>query len=184
VRDVPTIDEEAAMTTTDTCPAQHQNVPAVFDDHAHAEAAVEALRRLGIADDHLGIAIHEPGAHVYEQDAERETLDAVRRGLLVGVPLGALAGIGLIAVALPGVAAIGIGGALAGVPSGTMAGGFLGGLAGLLAKVRLVDDEERWAEIPLAAGDVLLVVRTHDREQEVCEILERHGGRCVTTDQD
>jgi hypothetical protein len=156
----------------------------VSSDHVHAEAAVDELRRLGIADDHLGVAIHEPGTHIYEQDAEHETLEAVRRGMLVGAPIGALAGIGLIAIALPGVAIIGIGGALAGVPSGTLAGGFLGGLAGLLAKVRLTDDEERWAEIPLAAGEVLVAVRTHDQEDQVTDILQRHGGRCVVIPQD
>lgn len=171
------------MTTTG-CPSQHRNVPAVFPDHAHAEAAVDELRRLGIADDHLGVAIHEPGAHIYEQDTEHETLDAVRHGAMVGVPIGALAGIGLIAVALPGVALIGIGGALAGVPAGALAGGFLGGLAGVLAKVRLADDEERWAEVPLQTGEVLVAVRTHDQEDEVTAILERHGGRCVTSPDD
>jgi len=172
------------MMTTAVCHARHRNIPAVFEEHRHAEAAVAELRALGIADDHLGVAIHEPGEHVYEQDAERETLEAVRRGLMVGGPVGALAGIALIAVALPGVATIGIGGALAGVPSGTLAGGFLGGLAGLLAKVRLVDDEERWAEIPLSAGNVLLAVRTHGREDQVIDLLRRHGGRCVISEED
>ncbi|MCZ7524917.1 MAG: hypothetical protein M5U14_00105 [Acidimicrobiia bacterium] len=158
----------------------HDNLPAVFPDHESAEAAAEELRRIGVADDHLGVAVHEPGQTVvFEEDADHETGLAVERGIAVGVPLGFLAGMAIVALAVPGVGTVGVGGLLAGGAAGGIGGAFAGGFGGVLAKVPLLDEEEHMADIPLGEGEVLLVVRAHGRAEEVREVLERHGGRCV-----
>jgi len=75
---------------------------AVFDDRATAEAAVEDLRRSGLVDIHLGVAVHQPDTYVFEKEAEREMAHGFERGIAIGAPIGAIAGMTVRALTVPG----------------------------------------------------------------------------------
>jgi hypothetical protein len=156
------------------------HVAAVFMNRASAEAAVAELRSLGIADEHLGVAIHEPGQLVYEEDVEHDEAVALEEGVLAGVPLGALAGMGLVALALPGIGAVAVGGLLAaGGAAGMLIGGFVGGIVGLTTADHEVEERRMWEDLPLRPGNILVVARAHQRPARVRKALQDHGGSLV-----
>jgi hypothetical protein len=74
---------------------------AVFGDRADAEAAVDELRRSGLADEHLGVAVHEADEYVFEEDLEAEMSHSLRTGVAIGAPIGAIAGMTLLALIVP-----------------------------------------------------------------------------------
>jgi outer membrane lipoprotein SlyB len=153
---------------------------AVFVDRQAAEAAVNHLRASGLADEHLGIALHGADSHVFEGDVEAETVRGVERGVAIGAPIGALAGMTLLALVVPGVGAMGVGGILAaGGITGAIAGGFWGAYFGLKSEERVLEDEWDWERAPLEPGQVLVVVDQHGNPDESKRILEHHGGRMV-----
>ena len=152
----------------------HDHIAAVFPDRAHAEAAVDDLRAIGLGSEHLGIAVRSDDTVVFEHDTDAERLTASAVTAAAGVPLGLLAGIGLAALVVPGIA---VGGflALAGVGAGW--GAMLGGFLGLTLDDRAVREHETLEWTPLAPGEVLVVACTHGRDDEITDILGRHDGR-------
>lgn len=153
---------------------------AIFDDRTIAEAAVEDLRRSGLADEHLGIAAHGSDTYVFEADVETETAHGMERGFAVGVPIGTVAGMTALALIVPGVGTIGVTGILAaGGVTGALAGGFWGAYLGIKAEEHLMEEEWDWERIPLQLGQIMVVVDQHGHPDVVRRILERRGGRIV-----
>lgn len=157
------------------------NLGAVFDDRTHAEAAVEDLRRHGLADEHLGVAVHRTDSHVFEDDRGTEVAHGLERGIALGAPIGAVAGITVLALVTSGLGVLGVGGVLAaGGVTGGLAGGFWGGYLGLRSKEHVLEDEVDWDRVPLDPGQVLVVVAGHEHPGQVAEILRDHDGEIVT----
>ena len=157
----------------------YQVVPAVFGNREAAEAAIAELRRLGFANDDIGLAVPEPGRYALADTEAQEVWKGTVAGMAVGAPLGALAGILLQQLVVPGGASLGIGGLLLlGLRDGVLWGSFLGAASGLLAKIRWNDAEDRHCEIPLGGSDLLVVVQAGERAAEVRRVLEAHGARC------
>jgi hypothetical protein len=152
---------------------------AIFDDQTTAEAAVEALRHSGLADEHLGVAVHGSDRYVFEEDVEAETAHGLERGIFVGAPIGAIAGMTVLALIVPGVGTLGVAGILAGGVTGALAGGFWGAYLGLKAEEHVVEEERDWERTPLQPGQVMVVVDQHGHPDEVKRILEAHDGRIV-----
>jgi hypothetical protein len=90
-----------------------QQFGAVFADRVKAETAVEDLRRLGLADEHLGIAVYESDSYVFEEDADADVARGIEKGIVIGAPIGAVAGMTILALVIPGVGILGVGGILA-----------------------------------------------------------------------
>ncbi len=153
---------------------------AVFGDRAPAEAAVEELRQLGLADEHLGVAVHHSDSYMFETDADAEVTHDIEQGIAVGAPIGAVAGMTIMALAVPGVGILGVGGILAaGGITGAFAGSVVGATVALSVDGRLLDEEWDWEQTPLRPGQVLVVVADHGHPDEVPDVLERHGGHLV-----
>lgn len=160
--------------------AHAPTIGAVFAQRSAAEAAVEDLRRSGLADEHLGVAIHEPGNVVFEGDIEEEVTHKLEMGAAVGAPIGAVAGMTVLALIVPGVGTLGVGGILAaGAVTGALAGGFWGAYLGLKSEEPAEEDMWDWERIRLQKGEVMVVVDSHGHPEDVQKILERHGGRLV-----
>lgn len=157
-----------------------QHLGAIFSDRVAAERAVEALQRLGLADEHLGVAVHEPDTHVFEEDAEADVAHGIETGIAIGAPIGAIAGMTLFAILVPGLGTMGIGGVLAGgAVTGALAGGFWGAYLGLTAEEHELDEEWDWERIRLQPGQVLIVATGHGHPREVADVLQRYGGTLV-----
>lgn len=157
---------------------------AIFDDRSIAEAAVEDLRRSGLADEHLGVAVHGTDTYAFEEDVEAETAHGLERGVIIGAPIGAVAGMTVLALIVPGVGTIGVAGVLAaGGVTGALAGGFWGAYLGIKAEEHVLEEEWDWERTPLQPGQVMVVVDQHGHPDEVKGILERRGGRIITKPQ-
>ena len=157
-----------------------QQFGAVFVDRVTAETAVEDLRRLGLADEHLGIAVYESDSYVFEEDADADVARGIEKGIVIGAPIGAVAGMTILALVIPGVGILGVGGILAaGGISGALAGTFLGAFLGLAAEEHVLDEEWDWERVPLQTGQVLVVVAGHGHPEEVADVLQRHGGHLM-----
>lgn len=133
---------------------------------------------MGLTDDQLGVAVPDPGRYLLVEDREKQELKGVVKGMAAGMPLGTLAGLAISAVTLPAGGAIGLGGLLVGSVGGAIWGTFAGAFAGFTAKVRLDDYEDRWCEIALEGGDILVTVRAGNRAQAARAIMERHRAKC------
>lgn len=160
--------------------ASDLQIGAVFGDRPSAEAAVDALRAAGLADEHLGVAVREPDLWVFEEDGEADIGGGIEAGIVMGAPIGAIAGMAILALVIPGVGTVGIGGVLlAGGVTGAMAGTYLGGLLGLVAEEESLNEEFDWERLDLGPGQVLIVVSGHGRPDTVANLLQLHGGRLV-----
>ncbi len=157
---------------------------AIFEDRTMAEAAVEDLRRSGLADEHLGVAVHESDTYVFEEDVEAETAHGMERGIVIGAPIGAIAGMTALALIVPGVGTLGVAGILAaGGVTGALAGGFWGAYLGIKAEEHIMEEEWDWERTPLQPGQVMVVVDQHGHPDEVKRILEGHGGQIIAKPQ-
>jgi hypothetical protein len=164
---------ESTMTTT-----LPEVVPGVFNSRKEAEAAIASLRELGLSEQDIGVIVPDPGRYQLMDHSVHEAFSGLKTGVAVGAPLGSLAGVALMALALPGVGVIGLGGLLVGVIGGAVWGGVVGGLNGVIARVRWNAGEAQWCEIPLGSDDILVVARAGSRAQEAYRRMEQHGGRC------
>ncbi|MBV9323261.1 MAG: hypothetical protein JO352_05680 [Chloroflexi bacterium] len=156
-------------------------VPALFADRQHAEAAVADLRRFGIAENDIGIAVADPGRYQHRDPSDREVVGAVGRGAATGAPLGSIAGMALAGLTLGEVVALGVGGLLVAGTGGLIWGGVIGGLVGVITRVRRRPEEDRWCEVELGGDDVLVVVRVRDwsHEDRIAAVLNQAGARAV-----
>ena len=177
----PVAPPEVDLVTDDRTDTVHEpQLGAIFDDRTTAEAAVEDLRRSGLADEHLGVALHEPGSHVFEEEVGAEMAHGLERGIAIGAPIGAIAGMTVLALIVPGVGAWGVGGILAaGGVTGALAGGFWGAYLGLTAEEHVMEEEWDRERVPLQPGQVMVVVDQHGHPDDVKRILRSHGGQLV-----
>lgn len=99
----------------------------------------------------------------------------------MGAPLGSVGGMALIGLSLGEVVALGVGGLLVAGAGGLVWGGVIGGLLGVITRVRRRPEEDRWCEVELGGDDVLVVVRVRDWAQEprIAAVLEQAGARAV-----
>jgi hypothetical protein len=155
-------------------------VPAVFPSKEDAEAALLELQKIGLRHDDLGVMVPDP-EHVHLIDnSDREVWGSLSTGMIAGMPIGALAGMALTALIIPGLGILGVGGALlVGGAGGALWGAYLGSVSGLAAEITHVEDTEHKYEIPLQPNEILVVVVAHNQVDRVCEIVQRHGARCV-----
>jgi hypothetical protein len=160
---------------------REQHLGAVFEDQRSAESAVAELRRIGLGDEHLGVAVHTRDGYVFEEDVETQVAHRLEKGIAIGAPIGAVAGMTVLALAVPGAGTLGVGGILAaGGLSGALAGTFLGAYLGLSSEEEVLEEEWDWERLPLQQGQMLVVVSGHGHPTEVTEVLRRHGGHIVT----
>lgn len=158
----------------------HDHIAAVFADRAHATAAVEDLRSLGLGSEHLGVAVAGDETVAFEHDADREMLHDAEVGAAAGVPIGALAGMGLAGLVVPGLGVIGVGGMLAIAGASALWGGLLGAYFGTTVGETAWVEHEDMGYTPLEGDEVLVVVCSHGHGDAVRDVMQRHDGRLRT----
>jgi hypothetical protein len=156
-------------------------VPALFSDREHAEAAVYQLRDFGIAQDDIGIAVPAAGSYQRRDPSDREVVEAVGKGAATGAPLGTIGGLSLFGLITGEAIALTVGGLLVAGAGGLLWGAAIGGLVGVMTRVRRRSDRDSWVEVQLGGSDVLVVVRVRDWSQEprIAELLQQAGARAV-----
>jgi hypothetical protein len=153
-------------------------VPALFPDRASAEAAVNALRQSGVDMADIGVAVPVPERTRISDESGKEALEGAVAGAAIGGRLGILGGIGLAVAAL---GPIGVGGLFLAGASGLVWGGAVGGLLGVITRVRRRPDVDAWSELALEDQSVLVAVRVRDwsHETEMAALLTRSGAVTV-----
>jgi hypothetical protein len=156
-------------------------VPAIFANRAQAEHAVVALRQIGIAQADIGLVVPARESSRIREDAERDVAKGAGRGAAIGGPLGAIGGISLFALNAGEIVALSVGGLLAVGTGGLLWGGVIGGLLGVVMRVRRQPNVDRWCELELDDDSVVIVVRVRDwsREGEIASVLKEMGARDV-----
>jgi alpha-beta hydrolase superfamily lysophospholipase len=161
-------------------PVTDPHIGAIFANRESAKEAVERLRNLGLADEHLGVAVRQPESLVFEEDLGAEVVHGVERGIAIGAPIGALAGVTLLSALSPGTAAFGVGGILvAGGVAGAFVGTYLGGFLGFAAEGPGIEERSDWERVELDPDEVLVVVAGHRHPDEVEDALTASGGRLI-----
>lgn len=169
------MEAEADMTSK---PADAPLVPAMFSSRDAAAAAVEQLLKAGISQDDIGVAVPVREPNRIRDDSARESLEGAVRGASIGGRLGTLGGIGLAMVML---GTLGVGGLFLAGAGGLLWGGTVGGLVGVVTRVRRQADVDRWCELSLEDQSVLVAVRVRDwdHEPEIAALLTRAGAVSV-----
>lgn len=168
------------MTDSGDAQVHEPHLGAIFADHDAAEAAVEDLRRSGLADEHLGVAVHQSDEYVFEEDVGAEMTHGLERGAAIGAPIGAVAGMTVLALVFPGAGPLGVGGILAaGGLTGALSGGFWGAYLGMKRGEGTMEEEWDWERVSLQPGEVMVVVDQHGHPDDVKRIFEAHGGQLV-----
>jgi hypothetical protein len=164
-----------------------KTVIAVFEDRAHAQQAVNELKRAGFGEDHIGLASADrpegggtlAEARVTESAQDREKSyagTAATAGVATGAGVGALWGIAVLSGALPAIGPAIAGGALAAILSSTAAGGAAGGLTGALIGLGIPKEEAERYDSEFRAGRTIITVQADGRAEEVRAILREYGG--------
>jgi len=157
---------------------------AVFDTRMEADQAVAELRSAGVQDRSISlIARDEDGSRAKETDGAGEKVrDVVGKGAL-GAGIGAA--LGVAALAIPGVGPFVAAGAIAefaiggAAVTGTALGAAAGGLAGLLSKHGVSDEDARYYETRVNDGGIFISVdaaASGITPDVVSDILYRNGG--------
>jgi hypothetical protein len=154
----------------------HDHIVAVFADRTAAEAAVTALRDLGLGSEHLGVAVRSTDSIAFEHDEQADMVHDVQRSTAEGLPFGALAGLMLVTLAAPG---FGVGGFLALGGAGALWGALLGGFVGVAKGSTGWGAHENLQDLPLQPGEVMVAVCSHHRAEEVITTLQHHQGRLL-----
>jgi hypothetical protein len=156
-------------------------VPAVFANRGDAEVAIAALRRYGVAERDIGVAVPQPGRHQHREPSDSEVVAAAGQGGATGAMVGSIGGVGLLALTAGETLAFGAGGLLAAGMGGLLWGFVIGGLLGVITRVRRCPEEDRWCEVPIDSSDVLVAARVQDwsHEPEIAALMTAAGARCV-----
>ena len=168
-------------------------VTAVFDNHQQAEQAVQALRQLGVREDHMAIVAQQQGAAGASgagagagHDQGDDAGDRATKGLLAGAGVGSLFGIA--AALIPGVGPFITAGTLlttalgavgGGAVAGAVVGGTTGAIAGSLSKAGYSEHEASYYGGVVEQGGVLVVVDAVDglSSDQVRGALSQYGAR-------
>jgi len=162
----------------------------LFRDRQNADAAVDELRRLGIAKEDISIVARgREGQDRFSGWGDDDRIDhhssddvGAGEGAAVGGMAGLLIGAGLMLI--PGIGpilAVGpIAAGLAGAVTGAVAGAITGGIAGGLIDLGVPEEDARYYEREVGSGAYLVTVNCRGRESEVREIMRRHGAENVS----
>ncbi len=151
--------------------------------------ALDALRDRGIADDQIGLAMHQAEERLPDNDSPSPTAQDATTGMVGGGIIGGLAGLltttGLVAV--PGLAPLLAGGALIGLLGITGAsivaasglGAVAGGLVGALISINVPETAAKRYADAVHEGHILISVKTDGDPAQIEDLLASLG---ATTD--
>jgi uncharacterized membrane protein len=160
------------------------SVVALFATHDQAEAAIRALRDLGINRDDISLVARDKkgkptGRETVAGTQERSTDGtSIGENIAGGAVFGALGGLllELAALAIPGIGPIVAAGPLATTLAGAGFGALGGGIIGAIKDMGVPDDEAHIYAESIRRGDTMVSVRTDGTMiDRVMDVLNQHG---------
>jgi hypothetical protein len=160
----------------------------VFEDRSRAQQAVDELRRLGFAEDQIGVAYRAADSNGEIDPDFRSTLphesyadEGAVAGGIAGAGIGGLWAIGIAAGVLPAIGPAIAGGVLASLLASTAVGAVTGGVVGALLGLGVPEDEAHYYEGEFRSGRTLVTVKADDRYDEAHEVLAEYGAYDIDT---
>lgn len=169
--------------------AQRSTVVGVFEDHAKANQAVEALRQAGFREDQIGVvgrygesATGATGTATADTDESNSMWEeGAITGALTGAGLGALVGLGILAGIIPVVGPVIAGGTLSMLLANAAGGAALAGLTGALVGAGIPEDEATYYEGEVRGGRTVVTVQCGSRYSDAHTILHQFGAYDMST---
>lgn len=160
---------------------QRSKVIGVFDDRAHALAAVKELYQAGFTAKQIGIAgRHDEGnttvTETYPVEDHGSAATGALTGAVAGASLGGLVGIGLTTGIIPVLGPVIAGGTLAVILANTAGGAAIGAALGAATGEHSSHDQGNYYQREFEAGRTLVTVNAGSRVDDAATILHRNGG--------
>ena len=162
----------------------------VFVTREAADRAVEDLRKAGYRDDQIGLiskddsgkAVKRDGAGSADTNAGEGAAIGAAAGAAGGIATGVAIGVGMLAGVIPVIGPfIALGTILAAGATGAAAGAATFGLAGALVGWGIAEDEAKYYEGRVQAGQHLVTVEGRP-DDDTRAVFTRHGGYDRRTD--
>jgi hypothetical protein len=165
----------------------------LFATREAAERAVEDLRKAGYRDDQIGLVSKDSSGKVVKRDGSGSADTNAGEGAAIGAAAGAAGGaaagtalgVGMLAGVIPVIGPVVALGTLAtiliGAGAGAAAGAAAGGLTGALIGWGIPEDEAKYYEGRVMAGQHLVTVESRAAD-DTRAVLTRHGGYDRRTD--
>jgi hypothetical protein len=167
---------------------RRSTVIGVFDDRAHAVAAIKELYQAGFAENQIGIA----GRHNEGNTTVTETpavaghgsgaATGAVTGAVAGASLGGLVGLGVTAGIIPVLGPVIAGGTLAVILANAAGGAAIGAALGVATGETYPQDQSEYYEREFEAGRTIVTVNAGSRSDDAVTILHRNGGYDLDTE--
>ena len=171
---------------TGTTTTMSHTVAGVFNEHRHAEMALNELKEAGFTPDQVSVVAkdtRETQSMVEHSNMAGAETSGATAGAFLGGITGGIAGwlVGIGALAIPGIGPIVAAGALATTLGGAAVGAVAGGLLGALVGAGIPEDDARDYETHVSEGRILITAQaaSGQQAQEARDAFERHGGTDV-----
>ncbi|HTU16962.1 MAG TPA: hypothetical protein VMG10_02770 [Gemmataceae bacterium] len=166
--------------------ANRTTVAGVFQDQSAAQKAVAELRRVGFAENEIGVLTREAQRPAARDKAESGSLATnvgagAATGAITGASVGALWALGIVTIGLPAVGPVIAGGILASVLASAAGTAAAGGIIGALVGLGVPEEHAKTYEGEFRAGRTIVTVQTEDRYREAENILHDHGAFNIHT---
>jgi len=166
----------ASPTTTN----RRTTVVGVFEDRAHAAAAVKDLYQAGYNEQQIGVARRRADDDLTEtasaDDGGSSAGTGAVAGVIAGAGVGGLVGLGVVSGVIPVLGPVIAGGTLAAILANAAGGAAIGGVLGALTGSDVPHEEANYYQGEFEAGRTIVTVKAGDRYDEAAAILHRHGG--------
>jgi hypothetical protein len=161
-------------------PIKHSIAVGVFKNRLQAFKAIEDLRNAGFSDDLIGFIRKEGNTGPLQATVEETHMASITTGAVGGGVLGGVLG-AAVALLIPGIGPMIAGGILGAALGGAALGMATGSLLGIFTGMGLSDEEARYYQSELAAGNTIVTVKAGQRYAEAQNILQRNGSQKAAT---
>lgn len=157
---------------------------AAFENVSDAQAALRELRRVGFAEQEIGVVAHDSDRTTTTVDrgtatGESKAGQGAATGAAVGGGGAALWSLGVAAGMLPAIGPVIAGGILAAALASAAGGAAVGGIAGALIGAGVPEEEAKHYESEFSRGRTIVSVNAPGRYEEAQAILGRNGGSAL-----
>ena len=149
-------------------------VAGLFKSQHQADAALQALHRIGLTDAEVEVGAPEPGRYRVEYYESQEVGRGIIRGIFLGIPIGGVLGAVFLVLSVPGMALAGS--IVLGFLIGAFWGVFFGGLVGMMMR-SLAPTEAQYCTIVAGRSDMVLIAHAGDQSGLAQAQMKYHGAR-------
>jgi hypothetical protein len=149
-------------------------VAGLFRSQRQADAALQALHRVGLTDADIEVGVPEPGRYRVEYYESQEVGGGILRGIALGILIGGILGAAFLVLSVPRMALVGS--ISLGFLIGAFWGIFFGGLVGMMMR-SLAPSEALHCTIAAGSHQVVVIAHAGDQSGLVQALMKHDGAR-------